>query len=776
MTYQTLLLKRLGGSPAGLFRLCAPTLVAILAFGGVAAATAQGEPAPAKPAQPAKMATEKKPAASADKVVGGYLVHQSIELGGRVTANQTGSAPMWSTMVNQNSGMRILGQSLEMHSVNPSKTPFFDTLSTSSAGYGGDPYDMSYLRMSKGRFYDFAGSFRRDRNYFDYNLLANSLLGSSALVAETSTPHLFNTVRRNTDTMLTLMPLARINYRVGYNHGTHEGPSYSTVHMGGDVQVLQWFRNASDTYTGGVDAKLAKRTTLSYDQFYVLYKGDSPYSLAGANYQLIDGTAVSLGIDTLATAKCSGALEVVGTTANAHCSVSSVQSQVAPTRTSFPTEQLRFASHYWDRLSMNGRVTYNSGVSNVNSFNETFTGFLSRTYQRQEFDSGALGNGRLAHNKRVSVNADYSIEGELSKVVSISDVISFQNFRLPSSTSLTVESWAGSAAAGTNALTPLSTLTSTTTTTPATGFLGQKNLGNTVLATISVTPEFKFSGGWRFNTRSIKKDTDDTLNWHQNWLLLGAVLQPSRVFRLNVNYEEMVSKNADSATTSNSYTREAPDKIYHVRGRATYTPNKWFNLAVAGNDNTAKNTDPLVNHQEHSRDISFAAHVAPAEGLGLDLNMAHDDTYSVTDLCYAYTATTSAPLPAGASNSGTCTVASSGDSGSASYYLGRGYYHVPVTFFSGSISYAPSRIMRLVGGARVNSVSGAADEINQNMVPGALNSTTVSPFADLQVNVAPQWTWHGNWEHHGYSEAGAAGPASRDYHGEVVSLSVKYAF
>ncbi len=63
------------------------------------------------------------------------------------------------------------------------------------------------------------------------------------------------------------MPLSRISFRAGYNHGTHEGPSYSSIHAGGDTQVSEWFRNASDTYTGGVDAKLAKRTTLSYDQF-----------------------------------------------------------------------------------------------------------------------------------------------------------------------------------------------------------------------------------------------------------------------------------------------------------------------------------------------------------------------------------------------------------------------------------------------------------------------------------------------------------------------------
>ncbi len=139
-------------------------------------------------------------------------------------------------------------------------------MSTNSTGYGGDPTDVSRLWISKGRIYDFAGSFRRDRNYFDYNLLDNSLLSTAsattpALVQEPDSLHLFNTVRRNTDTLLTLMPLSTVSFRAGYNHGTHEGPAYSSIHFGGDTQTLEMFRNGSDTYTGGVDVKLAKRTT-----------------------------------------------------------------------------------------------------------------------------------------------------------------------------------------------------------------------------------------------------------------------------------------------------------------------------------------------------------------------------------------------------------------------------------------------------------------------------------------------------------------------------------
>ena len=98
-------------------------------------------------------------------------MHSSVELGGIIT-QKDGSSAMWATMVNEGTGMRILNQSLEMRTMNPSKTPFFDTLSTASFGYGGEPNDVSFLKMSKGKLYDFTGSFRRDRNYFDYNLLA----------------------------------------------------------------------------------------------------------------------------------------------------------------------------------------------------------------------------------------------------------------------------------------------------------------------------------------------------------------------------------------------------------------------------------------------------------------------------------------------------------------------------------------------------------------------------------------------------------------------------
>jgi len=782
------------GSSAGsrLFRLNALTATAILAIGG--ALGAWGQQSQAVQTETAKPAAEKKPAAEPkEKMVGNYTMHSSVELGGVLT-QKDGSSAMWATMINEGTGMRVLNQSLELRSTNPAKTRFFDRLSSASFGYGGEPNNVSYLNISKGRWYDFAGNFRRDRNYFDYNLLDNSLLSTAsattpALIAEPSSLHVFNTVRRNTDALITLAPLSRVSFRVGYNHNTHEGPTYANVHGGGDVVVLQWFRNALDTYTGGVDFKLAKRTTLSYDELFALYRGDSPYVLAPTPFTLANGTPTTVGVNTLATATCgTGAnrtAEVVNGIVNPFCSQTLVQSQVAPTRTIFPTEQLRFSSHYWDKVAFNGRLAYSGGVSNVNHFNETFTGLVARTFNRQEIDTGGYADGRLAHNKRNSVTGDFGIEAELNRYFSVSESFDYRYFRVVGNDILVSTIW-GSATdhpATISVNTPLTAFTPVTTTTPGGDTINQKIERNTLLGIVTISPALKISGGWRFDNRQIR-DADENRRWHQNGLLVGAAITPSRVFRLNVNLDTLNWKAANSETPTDTYTREAPNKVYHVRARTVVTPAKWVNFAVTANDFEGKNDDPLVNHKEHNRNFSFATQVIANEKLGFDFNYSHDDVFSKTDLCYIFVATATYPLPAGASGStGTCLQTESNPGGTlptqaaaSQLYLGNGTYDAPANFVSGAITFAPSKYLRLNGGARLNHNSGSAEFLNPLMVPGALNSKVLAPFGDVVVNIAPQWAWHGNWVHHGYDETGGPGPASRDFHGDVVTLGVRYAF
>lgn len=797
MTKQTRFAHSLVGSSAGIrmARLCTFTIAAVMAIGSTFAQQPE-----ATATDQAKAAPEKKaPAPPAEKRIGNYTMHSSVELGGVIT-QKDGSSAMSATMVNEGTGMRVLNQSLELHTVNPSRTPFFDRLSTASFGYGGEPNDVSYLKFSKGKLYDFSGGFRRDRNYFDYNLLDNSLLSTAtaatpALVAEPSSLHVFNTVRRNTDALLTLFPISRFSFRAGYNLNVHEGPSYSTVHYAGDVQVLEMFRNTGDTYTAGADVKLAKRTTLSYDQFFGFYKGDSGFELAPTPFKLSNGTPVSLGVDVLTgpSVTCgSGAHKtenVINGVVNPYCSGTITASSTAPIRTSFPTEQVRFSSHYWDRASFNGRLLYSAGTYNVNDFNQTFNGWNTRTLIRQEVETGGLANGRLASNKRANSVADFGFIADLNKYVTVSDSFVLRNLRTSGYSVMNTQAWMGTSS--TSMLTPVANISPCTpdpngVTCPASPvtnglFLDHKNIGNTILGSVTINPAFKLSGGWRFNSRHIvdgnlDEGVADTLTWHQNGLLLGAVIEPTRAIRVNVNYDSLSSKSADSNTPSNSYTREAPDKVNHIRARARVIPAKWINFAVTANDFQGKNDDPLVNHREHNHDFSFAAQLIPAEALSFDFNFARDDVFSQTDICYAFIPNVNAPLPAGAANAGTCTVANSPDTGDPSYFLGNGRYDAPVTYFSGGLNWAPSKYFRFNGGARVTDTNGTAEFLNPLMVPGALQSKVVSPFSDLVINIAPQWAWHGNWVHHGYDESGAAGPAPRTFHGDVVTLGVKYAF
>ncbi|MGD0681243.1 MAG: hypothetical protein ABR990_04250 [Terracidiphilus sp.] len=840
MTIQTNSLKCLGGSPAGInvSRLCTLTLAAILLTGGAVAGFGQAQPDAAKPAKPVptKPVPEKTTAAVPGETVShGYLVHQSLEVGGRYTKT-SGSTAMWDTLVNQGSGGRILGQSLELHSINPSKTPIFDNLSTYSTGYGGDPYDISRLKMNKGRWYNFAGSFRRDRNFFDDNQLASSLLTTFTatappLVTENDSLHMFNTVRRNTDTALTLLPLSVVSFRAGYNHGTHEGPSYSSVHNGGDVQVLNYFRKGSDTFTGGVDVKLAKRTSVSYDQFFVLYKGDSWFQLAGANYTLnTTTTPVSLGVDVLGGTTVCGStstvlangtkltaatepLEVSGGVVSQYCTGTIIQSQTAPTRTSFPTEQLRFSSHYWDKVSFNGRLLYSGDTSKVKSFNEIFNG-LGRSNVRQTIENGGGANGQFADNKRINTSGDFGMIAELSKHLSFSDAFSSWDTRTWGTTNNTTETWTGNSGSvgppivpTTTMLTPLtdpSVTTSVVTSTAATwagnattpAFLSQKIIQNTALATATINPLLKVSGGWRFKSREISDPHATNLTWHENWGLFGGVLQPSKMVRVNVNYEMMNSLYASGSafdsevvatapfaplTHSNTFTREAPNKSYHIRVRATVKPAKWVDLATTASIYSAKNDDPMVNHTEHNDDLSFAASIHPNEQLSLDFNYAHDSVASSTNLCYIFTANANAPLPSTAYNMGTCTVANSpsGYGGASGLYLGFGTYNAPANFFSGSINYALSKDLHFNGGVRLNDVTnGQAEMLNPLMAPGGLQSRYLIPFADVEYKIASDWAWHANWVHDGYTETGAWSPTlpSRTTQGDIITLGVKYAF
>lgn len=682
-----------------------------------------------------------------DNIRYGYTIHQSIELGGHI-ADTGGSGAVYDTMINLQSGPRILEQSLDLRALDPTKALLFDHLSTNSFGYGGDPTSVSFLNISKGKLYDFRGTFRRDRQYFDYDLMVNPLIppNSSPFVPILDSPHLFNTVRRMTNLDLTLAPLSRISVRLGYNHNISQGPSYSTIHEGAEGLLTQFWRNSDDFWTAGIDWKPLKQTSFSYDQFVSHYKGDTTWKLAGLNYQLSNGTPVSLGVDlsSVWATPCASPFLASGAV-NPTCNAFLGYNRSAPTRTLTPTEQFRFQSASIPKITMNGRILYSDSSSHLNNFDEVFNGLTSRSALRQAVITGS------AYVRRLDVNGDYSLTWQISSKLAATNVFNFWDFRMPGSNTFTETDYAG-----TSLLNPPGA--TTTTTTPDFQYLNQKTKTDTIELDWDVTNRARLTGGYRYRSRIITDAGGDFIPIHENWGLFGAALRPSSQLSINFNLEAMYA--------DKSFTRISPRQLQHYIVRSMYRPHPWLTFNGTINIRESRDNVATVNHLEHNRDVSFGTSISPSARWSLDLNYAYDSIYSSTIECY-----TSTPAPPSAGAAPAVCVAA------GTPLLSNGYYNVPVQFGSIGVMLAPVKRVHLDAGYRTTATNGTSTLINVRQVNSTIQSQFQSPYANLIIDIAPNWSWRANYNFYDYGEGLPVGPTlPRNFHSNIYTLAVHYAF
>jgi len=231
-------------------------------------------------------------------VENGYVVRHSVDLGGHLVGI-SGSGAMYDTLVNIHSGPRVLGETISLHAVPGTKHSLMDALTAFSNGFGGDPINFARLNFSKGKLYEFSGVFRRDRQYFDYDLLANPSIPSGVLVPYgmagglptaaslaqpqlTQSPVMFNTVRRMTDTSLTILPLSKVSFRIGYSQNIFQGPSLSPGYSIGNSDLLleEYERNSTDDFLGAIDWKPFELTKFTFEEQVDHYKANSYFTVA----------------------------------------------------------------------------------------------------------------------------------------------------------------------------------------------------------------------------------------------------------------------------------------------------------------------------------------------------------------------------------------------------------------------------------------------------------------------------------------------------------------
>ena len=234
---------------------------------------------------------------------GGYNIHQSIEFGYRAS-EINGNKNTYDTFENLGSGVRLFDFTLEMRSIDHNGL-LFDNLSFSNFGYGGDPNDVTRLRIEKNKWYDFRMMFRRDKNFWDYGLYANPLnpaalnppgslttgcyVGpptaafpqgapsycSNPAVAQTNSLHDLDLVRRMQDYDVTLLPLSKIRFRLGYSRNRDEGPGLFTTDGGTISAFNENYSYTTNAYRAGVDFRVLPRTTISFDEYLSYYRQDN---------------------------------------------------------------------------------------------------------------------------------------------------------------------------------------------------------------------------------------------------------------------------------------------------------------------------------------------------------------------------------------------------------------------------------------------------------------------------------------------------------------------
>ena len=752
----------------------------------------------------------------------GYAIHQSIDLGGRI-ANPTGSGAMYDTLVNLQSGPRVLVETFDLRALPGTKTTLLDTLTAFSTGFGGDPNSFTRLNASKGKLYDFSGVFRRDRQYFDYDLLGNANIpsGQSIPIGPTSaptgkfpwpqelqSPFLFNTVRRMTDTNLTIHPLSKITYRAGYSQNIFEGPSLSPSGYGVskyDMLLEQYQRNSTDDFTAALDWKVAPATTLTFAGEVNHYKGDSFFTMAPQDFivQEADGTKVAINnydSQTPWTSKACNA-NSVGTTPilsasptpgglpviNAACAVVTSYLRSSPTRIIYPTGIFRLQSSSIKNVAMNGDFRYTQVNMNLPDYYDSVQGLNGTTR--------SLTYTGVARAHRAVIAGDYGIVWQASRTFSLSEQADYSSAHQPGFSTITSSTTLSTpATAGNETINYAGPLKRTSGAAGAgtiegsggvgvmsPGYFGQSFFTNNVTATWDGLSRATFSLTYRYRDHVIAEGTphnlplavgatdSGTVTIHENGGIFNVALRPSANWNLNGSVEVLYDDNA--------FTAVSPRQTKHYRVHTMYKLRPWATISGAFNDlerhnNTNNNQSAVLagdvpyegplNHVDHSRVVSIGAALSPNERYSFDFNYAYSDVYAATNICYDNGATPTQPGTASVNANGTANVCpgiySRGSTTQLADWFARDFMDAPTQFGSASLTYSPVNKVHSSIGYTISSVNGNQFFNDARAVNGSLDSTYQSPFVKLAWTLRPGLIWKAEYNFYGYGEGGPSGP------------------
>ena len=755
------------------------------------------------------------PQAAQPVIQNGFVIHQTVDLGGHMVGI-AGSPAMYATLVNIHSGPRVLGQTFTLHAVPGSKHSLLDTLTAFTSGFGGDPYNFAKMDFSKGKLYEFSGMFRRDRQYFDYDLLNNpelphnlsipigpgGSLGSYAIPQVQHSPVMFNTVRRMMDTNLTLFPLAKVTLRFAYSQNTFEGPTLSPSRSVGKTLFMtqQYQRNSDDDFMGALDWKPLQQTMFTFEEQVTHYKDDSFRTLApgSLNFQEADGTPVSLGnwdqYTPYPATNCTSSIKTPGvvlTSASGTiglpvvdpaCSVYSSYLRFQPTRILFPTEIFRFQSSSIKNIQTNGDFRYTKANANLPNYYENFQGLVIEAATKAgvtpAYPAQAVRTATFTGNAsatRQDVGIDYGIVWQATNTFALSDQVNFSNVHQPGvadiSAGITQNTPGTIGSATINYTGPLGPGINLSTNgivtnpdgsgIPAYAYFGQRFLTNNATATWDASSRATLSLTYRYGTHTIVEGAasgpnSQVVTINENGGIFNAALRPTNHWDLNGTVEVLYADNALTPLT--------PRQTKHYRIHTLYRPKTWATLSGAFNDLERHNNTNNITAAADPGVIPAADgpidHVDHSRSISVGAVLAPNEHYGL-DVNYAYTdvytATNICFL------SGATPAMPGADTGvlcpesSSKTWLGRAFMDAPTQFASIGLALSPIHSIHSTIGYRISAVSGNQFFTDALAVNGSLQSAYQTPYVHVAWTVHPGWVWSAHYDYYGYGEGGPSG-------------------
>jgi hypothetical protein len=765
---------------------------------------------------------------------GNYNIKQSVEFGVRLVSI-TGDQNAYDTFVNLQQGPRLLGFTTEMRSLDHHGT-LFDRLYFSNFGYGGDPNDVSRLRISKNKWYDFDALFRRDENFWDYSLQANPLNPVAPAFANapagftpviTLSPHRFDTRRRLGDYSLLLLPQSRVRFRLGYARNINEGPTFTTIHQGTEQLLFQDWKTTVNTYRVGVDVRLLPKTSISFDLLWNDYKGDTGSTDQNQLFALSNGTPVDIGISLNAGANQPCANTFGGPPAgavNPTCSAYFSYLTHARARTNTLTEQVSLQSNYWKNVDISARFSYTGGDANVADYIENLFGREARANLRNALTTGSV------PGRRVMATSDFGVTWHITDEWSFLDSFHFSNFHNPMEFDSSACSFFSA-----NLLTPARVFTPGSPTpitcaapidgVPASGvgpithstssgpdisiglngnFLKQDEKTNLAEIDYQFSPKLGARAGFRYRHRAI----DDNF-----FTAVKEVFFPSNANRGDCGLVGGVLPTGCTANGDGSFTFATPNPtdnpgetlineyagVFGVWAQPTTSWRISIDTELTSADKTFTRISP-----RQSQEYRVRTKYKPASSIIVDgsiriwegrdniaevNSLQHDRAYGISvsfqpneklgfELGYDYNDVFSQIL--------ICYVSSTAPPGlqqcpgvtglvqQLSTYTNKSHYG------NFDALWMPFHRLTTHLGANLTETTGSAILLDPNAVPGPLNSKYLRPYGGLEYRVAKNWTGKAYWGYYGYHEDLTALTqdvfAPRSFRGNTVTLSVRYAF